>query len=89
MQISSMQYADIADKDGKINETWMASFNELLTQLQNNLSNEGYLIPGQDSANVAKLATPQSSNALLVDSDTQELLINKGGVWHKILTTPY
>jgi hypothetical protein len=89
MNIPSMVSSTLLDSEGKMSETWMNDFNQLLTQLQQNLSDEGYRVPGQKSADVQKLSAPQSSNALLVDSDTQELIVNLGGTWVKLLTAPY
>jgi len=89
MNIPSIVSSKLLDDEGKMSETWMNDFNQLLTQLQNNLSNEGYLIPGQSAENVAKLEAPKSSNALLIDSTAQKLLINLGGVWQQIPTVPY
>ena len=89
MQIPSMVYGDLVGDDGQMSETWMNDINQVFSQLQRNFSDEGYTIPGLPTATIAELSAPASSNALLIDSDTQEVIINLGGTWVKLVTAPY
>jgi len=59
-------------------------FAQLISELQQNLSNEGYKVPQQPTANVQALNTTQSEGALLYDSDTKELKVNINGTFRVV-----
>lgn len=69
------------DEKGHPTPEMMGVFSQLISELQNNLSNEGYKVPQQPTANVQLLNTAKSEGALLYDSDTKELKVNIGGTF--------
>jgi hypothetical protein len=72
------------DEQGYPTPEMMGVFAQLVTELQNNLSNEGYKVPQQPTANVQLLNTAQSEGALLYDSDTKELKVNINGTFKTV-----
>jgi hypothetical protein len=67
-----------------MHDSWHTFFSQLITELQNNLSNEGVGVPAQPTASIASLTT---SNRLLVDSTQNLLQINLNGVLKTIQTS--
>lgn len=68
---------------GKFSSQWQLFMTQLTTQMQNNLSNEGYVVPQQSTTNINAIAgSAQAQNGirLLVDSDTNELKAIVNGV---------
>jgi hypothetical protein len=54
---------------------------QLTTQLQQFLSNEGYVVPQQPTTKITALNTTRSIGALLYDSTTNELKVNINGTF--------
>jgi hypothetical protein len=73
-------------KDGNWHPAWQQFMTQLITQLQGNLSNEGYKVPQQDQTNITALETPKSTGALLYDSDNHLLKVNINGTWKTVQT---
>jgi hypothetical protein len=69
------------DENGHPTPEMMGVFSQLISEMQNNLSNEGYKVPQQPTSNVQALNTAQSEGALLYDSDTKELKVNINGTF--------
>lgn len=86
MKIPSVLEHPLVDKDGNLTQPWKLAFAQLLTQLQKNLSDEGFVIPQQSSANISILNNAKSTGALIYDADTHELKINLNGIFKTIQT---
>lgn len=65
----------LVDKNGQMTSQWNIFFNQLLTELQNNISNTGLVIPSQSATMVATLNTPpnQMANGTLIYDTTNNL----------------
>jgi hypothetical protein len=74
----------IVPDSGNLHPAWRGYFDQLTMLLQQNLSNEGYKIPQQTTANVTALNTAKSTGALLYDSDTDELKVNINGTFKTV-----
>lgn len=86
MKIPTMPVSEkIVNKDGTIATEWKNFFDELLTAMQQNLSNEGLVAPSQSAANVAKL-TQSSNGTLLYDQTNNEEMVRINGAYTKIVT---
>jgi len=72
------------DESGHPTPEMAGVFAQLISELQQNLSNEGYKVPQQPTANVQSLNTTQSIGALLYDSDTNELKVNINGTFRVV-----
>ncbi len=73
---------------GEVNlhPVWNQTLQQLFTQMQQNLSDQGFKIPQQPTATVTKLNNAQSTSALIIDSDTNELKVNLGGTFKVVQT---
>lgn len=79
-------------RQGYLTEEWQNILQELFTSLQNNLSNEGFQIPQQTTANIAALETQFAAapnpavyfGNLLYDIDANELKVNINGTFRVV-----
>lgn len=85
MMIPNVPSAAFIDPNTKdISSTWRFFFEQLVAQLQANNSDEGTKIPKQSAANVTALNNTKSTNNLLVNNDTGDLLFNKNGTFKTV-----
>lgn len=77
----------LVDKHGTMHPIWNNFFNQFIGVLQRNLSTEGYLLPQQTAANISSLNTPNSTGALLYDSDNNLLKVNINGTFKTVTTS--
>lgn len=75
------------NSEGKITEIWYNVLNQLFIQLQSNVSEEGYKVPQQTTANITTLDTAASTSALIYNSDTHKAMVNINGTFKEILTS--
>jgi hypothetical protein len=76
----------IAMKDGTIHPAWDQYFSQITQILQSIISQEGFSVPAQSGDNVTILNNAKSNNKLLINSDTNELLVNLNGVFKTVQT---
>lgn len=81
MNFQNLTAIKVAEKDGNMHQDLFNYLGQLVQQLQTNLSDEGYVMPQQPTANIAQLTGAQSVGAVLYDSDTNELKVNINGTW--------
>lgn len=81
MNFQNLTAIKSAEKDGSMHQDLFNYLGQLVQQLQANLSDQGYVMPQQTTANIAQLTGTQSIGAMLYDSDTNELKININGTW--------
>jgi hypothetical protein len=81
MNFQNLTTIKAAEKDGSMHQELINYLGQLVQQLQTNLSDEGYVMPQQTTANIAKLIGAQSVGAFLYDSDTNEFKVNINGTW--------
>lgn len=86
MNIPNFIDAPLVDKDGVLTDTWKQIFSVLFSQLQTNLSNEGFKIPAQSASNISILNNDKSNGALVYDSTNHLLKINLNGTFKTIAT---
>lgn len=84
MNIPNFLNDRFVDENGYLTDSWMAILSELFQILQQNLSDEGIIIPEQTTAKIALLT--ENVNGLIVDSDTDQLKINLAGTFKVIQT---
>jgi len=78
------------DKNGDLTPGWSFLLNQLFNDMQTNISNEGFVIPSQTTANINRLAATGSkilNGTMLYDSDLNVLKVFKNGVFKTITTT--
>lgn len=84
MNIPNFIDTKIVDENGKLTNEFRQFFSQLIDQLQYNLSDEGYIIPSQNTVNINKLNASNVDNILLIDNDTNELKIKIGGIFRTV-----
>lgn len=87
MNIPNLLSHPLVDNDNMMHPAWRDFFSQLITEMQNNLSNEGYKVPQQPTANVTALNTDKSKGALLYDNQTDELKVNINGTFKTVQTS--
>ena len=86
MNIPNFLDAQITDKNGFLTDVWRQLFTQLLTELQLNFSNEGFIIPKQTSSNITVLNGMKYIGALVYNEDTNKLMININGTFVDVQT---
>jgi len=76
----------IVDDNGMITEVWASFFSNLITQLSQNLSDEGYVLPSQSAANIATLSTNDNKSRIIWNIDTEKAMVNNDGTFKEIQT---
>jgi hypothetical protein len=84
MKFQNLTTIKAADKDGNMHQDLVNYLGQLVQQLQANLSDQGYLLPQQTSANIATLNTPQSTGAFVYDKETHEVKVNINGTFKTV-----
>lgn len=78
--------SQFVEYDGRLSPVSLNFLMQLLLQLQENLSNEGFIIPSQTAAKIANL-TNSTNGTLIYNSDTNKLMIQINGTWIAIDTS--
>jgi len=89
MIIPNFEYTKLVDENGYLTPQWQSIFQQLITALQTNLSDEGFLPPQQPTTNIATLQTRFNASSapsnyfgdLIYDSTTDELKVNIAGTF--------
>lgn len=84
MNIPSFVNTRIVDENGILTPEWANIFNQIITELQLNLSNEGYVLPQLATTDIAKLTGTQSIGSMVYDSTTPAMKVNINGVWKTV-----
>lgn len=74
------------DKNGHLTDVWRNILMQLLQQMQQNLSNTGFVIPSQSTANIA-LLTNAVNGTMLYNSTTDLPKIKVAGTFKTITTS--
>jgi len=87
MNIPSYMHTPMVDKDGMPTATWQLFFTQLLSQMQDNLSDQGYVLPNQAAATVAQLSKSGDGTMLYVTApnsvdDSVQIMVN--GTFRKV-----
>lgn len=84
MNFQNLTMLKVANQNGDIHQDLFNYLGQLVQQLQANLSDEGYVLPKQPTANITALTSAQSVGAMLYDSDANELKVNINGAWKTV-----
>lgn len=86
MMIPNMPLAKIAQPDGTIHPAWQQYFTQLTTALQQNVSNEGYIIPPLNTSQITTLTGTNTIGRIIYDTDNGVMKINNDGTFKQIMT---
>lgn len=80
----------IAEKDGRLTDSWRQLLSQMITEMQTKMSHEGIFVPQQTTTNIAILDNVKSTGALIYDSNTHKLKANINGVFKEFsfITSP-
>jgi hypothetical protein len=89
MNIPNFENVAVTTSGSLLSEVWTLILQQLITELQNNLSNEGYLVPQQPTTTIAMLQAQYALSPvpsvyygnLLYDSTTDQLKVNIAGTF--------
>ena len=76
----------VVDDNGSITDVWAAFFSSLVDELNGNLSDEGFVLPQQNSINIGLLSNSINKSRILWNSDTEKAMVNNDGTFKEILT---
>jgi len=69
MNIPNFEDNRFVDKDGHLTDSWRLIMQQLFQQLQQHVSQEGFILPQQNSDTIGKLTTTKSIGAMIYNSD--------------------
>lgn len=87
MNIPNFINEKIVKEDGELTDSWKFLLSTLITQMQIHLSEEGFIVPQQTTANINQLNLPKKTGAILYDKDTKQLKVNIDGTFKTITVT--
>jgi hypothetical protein len=87
MKIANLPEDKLVDENRNLTPQWKLFLSELITQLQNNLSNEGIILPPQTTTDIALLTSSKSIGALIYDSTLDVAKVNLNGTFKTITTS--
>lgn len=87
MNIPNFLNEKIADENGYLTEPWKHVLEQLLNELQTQMSNESHIVPSQPTSNITQLNVSKYTGGLLYDETTKKLNINLDGTFKEVLTT--
>ena len=86
MKIPNFANDRFVDANGSMTTVWANIINQLITELQLNLSNEGYVLPQLTTTQINDLTdVNKSKGAMVYDETTNEFKVNINGTW-KVVT---
>lgn len=74
------------DNSGRPSEPFHRIFTNLITQLQINLSNEGYIFPSQPQTNIDQLSGEKHIAKIIYDATNKVMKLNNDGNFQEIAT---
>lgn len=81
MNFQQLTQLRAAETNGDMHQDLVNYLGQLVQKLQANLSDQGFVIPQQPTANITQLTGAQSVGNLLYDNTTHELKVNINGTW--------
>lgn len=77
----------IVNPDGTMHPVFLQFLTQLLGQLQQNLSNEGFVIPALTSAQISTISGTKSLQTIIYNSTTGKMMLNNNGTFQTIDVT--
>lgn len=78
MLVPTLVQQQVVDEKGFLTPQWRQFFEQLLQNMQQSLSDEGFLIPPQSAANIA-LLTDSPNGTIIYDETNNEFKGKKAG----------
>jgi len=87
MKIPNYADTQVTDKNGNFTGPWKHIMNQLMHELQTQMSDESHIVPSLTAAQISQLNTTDYNGGLVYNTDTNELMVNKNGTYKTVLTT--
>ena len=85
MNIPNYPNSPMTDGKGNITPEWQNTITQLLTELQLNLSNEGYRLPQLATTQINDLTdVGKSTGNMVYDNTTNQFKVNIEGTWRVV-----
>lgn len=85
MNTPNLPQEKLITNDGYLHPTWRKFFVQWLTESQQNLSNEGFVIPAQGGANFDTLNNSNNTQRFIFNSDNNSMMMNNSGNFESIV----
>ncbi len=79
MNIPNLLQTPLVDKDRHMSSDWVGVFSQLIGQMQQHVSNDGFIPPQQTTETINKLNNAKSTAAIIYDSTTKQMKVNIDG----------
>lgn len=87
MNVPNFIHDKFVDENGYLTDGWRLFFNQLINEMNENLSQEGIVMPSQTTDNADIIKTDALNGTILYDSTTNELKVRlSDGNFHVIQT---
>lgn len=87
MNVPNFIHDKFVDENGYLTDGWRLFFNQLINEMNENLSQEGIVMPSQTTDNADIIKTDALNGTILYDSTTNELKVRlNDGNFHVIQT---
>lgn len=86
MNIPNLPREKITLPDGSLHPTWQNFFTQLVTEMQNKVSEEGFVIPSINATQFPVLDNSNNISRIIYNSNTSQMMINNSGTYKAIMT---
>jgi hypothetical protein len=87
MNIPNFQNLQFVTKELYLTDVWLQILTQLFSEMQANLSNQGFVPPSLDGATIGNLASVMPNGTLIWNTTLNELVVRKNdGAFHVIQT---
>ena len=86
MNIPNFINSKVIGDNGFLTPEWQQILMQLFTELQQKVSEEGFILPIQSSSNIGILNNIDSLAAIIYNEDTNKAMLNENGTFKTIQT---
>lgn len=86
MKVPTISNQPIVDKNGNLTDQWRTIFNQLLDQMQANVSDQGLIAAKQSTDNINKIASTNMNGAIWYDTTTNTFKVCINGIVKTLAT---
>jgi hypothetical protein len=87
MNIPTLQKFKASNPDGTMHQDLQNFLVQLVSQLQTNLSNEGFTMPPLNSTQITQISGSPTIQRIVYNSTTQKMMLNNNGTFQTINVT--
>jgi len=84
MKIPNVPNTNIIDSNKGMSLTWLAFFQNLITQMRLNLSDAGYVVPFLTDSEITDLSTTDNVGRIVYNTTTERMMVNNSGTFQNV-----